>query len=187
MYFTFSKSICKELLHISRLLIGEFLLSSKGSNTECRVSRVEGKRTATPAPLVPCSLRLPFSLDSRHSSLVTFISHDTSCTLIRSHRNRARFGWVSLRLCHLLYITLPLPLSRLAAHPWSLHFLDIRRHPGAVENGLLRPIGTKLRGREREPGIKTKMRVKLAAKLLIIAWTLMKKKEPFNPDYLNIE
>ena len=51
-------------------------------------------------------------------------------------------------------------------------------------------------GRERERGIKTKMRVKLAAKLLIIvypvkceayftgAWTLMKKKEPFNPKYL---
>ena len=45
----------------------------------------------------------------------------------------------------------------------------------------------KLQGREREPGIKTKMRVKLSAKLLIIAWTLMKKKEPFNPDYLNLE
>ena len=45
----------------------------------------------------------------------------------------------------------------------------------------------KLRGREREKGIKTKMRVKLAAKLLVIAWTLMKKKKPFNPDYLNIE
>lgn len=45
----------------------------------------------------------------------------------------------------------------------------------------------KLRGREREKGIKTKMRVKLAAKLLVIAWTLMKKQEPFNPDYLNIE
>jgi len=44
-----------------------------------------------------------------------------------------------------------------------------------------------LRGREREGGIKTKMRVKLAAKMLKIAWTLMKKKEPFNPDYLNIE
>jgi transposase len=44
-----------------------------------------------------------------------------------------------------------------------------------------------LRGREREPGIKIKMRVKLAAKLLIIAWTLMKKKEPFNPDYLRLE
>ncbi len=45
----------------------------------------------------------------------------------------------------------------------------------------------RLRGREREPGIKTKMRVKLAAKMLIIAWTLMKKKEPFHPDYLNLE
>jgi len=45
----------------------------------------------------------------------------------------------------------------------------------------------KLRGREKEKGIKTKMKVKLAAKMLIIAWTLMKKKEPFDPDFLNIE
>jgi len=29
------------------------------------------------------------------------------------------------------------------------------------------------------------MRVKLAAKMLVIAWTLMKKKEEFNPDFLN--
>ena len=45
----------------------------------------------------------------------------------------------------------------------------------------------KLRGREKEKGIKTKMKVKLAAKMLIIAWTLMKKKEPFDPEFLNIE
>jgi hypothetical protein len=45
----------------------------------------------------------------------------------------------------------------------------------------------KLRGREKEKGIKTKMRVKLAAKLLIIAWTLMKKQEYFDPKYLNIK
>ena len=44
-----------------------------------------------------------------------------------------------------------------------------------------------LRGRERERGIRTKMRVKLAAKMLIIAWTLMKKQEAFNPDLLNID
>ena len=42
----------------------------------------------------------------------------------------------------------------------------------------------KLRGRERERGIKTKMRVKMAAKMLMIAWTLMKKKERFDPSYL---
>jgi transposase len=42
-----------------------------------------------------------------------------------------------------------------------------------------------LRGRERERGIKTKMRVKLAAKMLIIAWTLMKKRRPFDPSFLN--
>lgn len=45
----------------------------------------------------------------------------------------------------------------------------------------------KLKGREREKGIKIKMRVKLSAKLLIIAWTLMKKKELFNPDYLKTD
>ena len=45
----------------------------------------------------------------------------------------------------------------------------------------------KLRGREKEKGIKTKMKVKLAAKLLVIAWTLMKKEEPYNPDYLNLD
>ena len=45
----------------------------------------------------------------------------------------------------------------------------------------------KLRGRQRERGIGTKMRVKLAAKLLVIAWTLMKKKEPFDSTYLNLE
>jgi transposase len=42
----------------------------------------------------------------------------------------------------------------------------------------------KLVGRQQERGIKTKMRVKLAAKLLVIAWTLMKKKEPFEPRHL---
>jgi transposase len=41
-----------------------------------------------------------------------------------------------------------------------------------------------LQGRQREKGIRTKMLVKLAAKFLVIAWTLMKKKEPFNPDYI---
>ncbi len=44
----------------------------------------------------------------------------------------------------------------------------------------------KLAGRAKEKGIGTKMRVKLAAKLLIIAWTLMKKKEFFDPKYLNV-
>ena len=44
-----------------------------------------------------------------------------------------------------------------------------------------------LEGREREKGIKTKLRVKIAAKLLRIAWTLMKKKVVFDPSYLNLE
>ena len=43
-----------------------------------------------------------------------------------------------------------------------------------------------LKGRERERGIKTKMRVKLAEKMLVIAWTLMKKKEPFTPLFLRV-
>lgn len=44
-----------------------------------------------------------------------------------------------------------------------------------------------LKGREREKGIRTKMRVKLAAKLLVIAWTLMKRKESFDSGYISIE
>lgn len=36
-----------------------------------------------------------------------------------------------------------------------------------------------LKGRELERGIKLKMKVKLAAKLLVVAWTLMKNKEHF--------
>lgn len=58
----------------------------------------------------------------------------------------------------------------------------------AARIDLFRQYFTRLlRGREHERGIKTKMRVKLAAKMLVIAWTLMKQKEAFNPDYLNIE
>jgi transposase len=41
-----------------------------------------------------------------------------------------------------------------------------------------------LRGREKETGIKTKKRVKLAAKMLMIAWTLMKKQERFDTQRL---
>ncbi|MDD4465039.1 MAG: IS110 family transposase [Desulfobacterales bacterium] len=44
-----------------------------------------------------------------------------------------------------------------------------------------------LRGREKEKGIRTKMRVKLSAKMLVIAWTMMKKAQEFNPDLLKIE
>ena len=44
-----------------------------------------------------------------------------------------------------------------------------------------------LQAREREKGIKTKMKVKLAAKMLVIAWTLVKKKEVFDPDHLGID
>jgi transposase len=43
-----------------------------------------------------------------------------------------------------------------------------------------------LSGRDREKGIITKMRVKLAAKLLVIAWTLMKNKEVFDPVHIHI-
>ncbi len=43
-----------------------------------------------------------------------------------------------------------------------------------------------LQGRQRERGIHTKMRVKLAAKMLVIAWVMMKRKEVFDPDRLNI-
>ena len=39
-------------------------------------------------------------------------------------------------------------------------------------------------GREREQGIKTKMRVKVAAKMLVISWTLLKRGGTFQGEYL---
>ncbi len=41
-----------------------------------------------------------------------------------------------------------------------------------------------LQGREKEQGIKTKRFVKISAKLLVIAWTLMKNQEVFDIKYL---
>jgi transposase len=52
---------------------------------------------------------------------------------------------------------------------------------------FMRYYTSKLRGREKEKGIRTKKYVKLSAKMLLIAWTLMKKKEPFDPAHLDAE
>jgi transposase len=41
-----------------------------------------------------------------------------------------------------------------------------------------------LKGREKERGIKTKMCVKVSAKMLVIAWTLMKRMQPYKPGLL---
>jgi transposase len=54
----------------------------------------------------------------------------------------------------------------------------------ARNSNFIRYFTNTLKGREKERGIKVKMRVKLAAKMLIIAWTLMKKRIDFNPDFL---
>ena len=54
-------------------------------------------------------------------------------------------------------------------------------------NSFIKYFYAKLHGREKERGIKLKMRVKLAAKMLVIAWTLMKNQEPFNPAHLQID
>jgi transposase len=51
---------------------------------------------------------------------------------------------------------------------------------------FIRYFTAQLQGRERERGIRTKMLVKLAAKMLIIAWTLMKKRERFDPARLQV-
>ena len=56
---------------------------------------------------------------------------------------------------------------------------------GSYHNKALRSYYTRLlEGRQRERGIRTKMRVKLASKLLVIAWTIMKKGEEFDPSLL---
>lgn len=43
-----------------------------------------------------------------------------------------------------------------------------------------------IEGRQQERGIKTKMRVKLAAKMLVIAWTMMKTDTDFDPSLIQV-
>jgi transposase len=47
-------------------------------------------------------------------------------------------------------------------------------------------LNQKIQGREQEKGIQKKMRTKVAAKLLVIAWTLMKEHKYFNAEHLNL-
>jgi transposase len=60
-------------------------------------------------------------------------------------------------------------------------FIAARTHPVVG-----RWFTHQLHSRGRHPGSVMKVRVKLAAKLLVIAWTLMKKEEPFNPQYFTL-
>ena len=61
-------------------------------------------------------------------------------------------------------------------------------HVASTRNrDFIRYFTRMLRDRQRERGIKTKMRVKLAVKMLKIAWTIMKKQEAFDPEYLSME
>jgi transposase len=54
-------------------------------------------------------------------------------------------------------------------------------------NDRFRALFTRyLKGREKERGIKTKMRVKLAVKMLVIAWTMMKTDSDFNPSLIEV-
>ena len=66
---------------------------------------------------------------------------------------------------------------RYALYQAALVASSLTRHFRPYYNRLLE-------GRQREKGIHTKMPVKIAAKMLVIAWTLMKRKEFFNPAYI---
>ena len=68
---------------------------------------------------------------------------------------------------------------RYALYQAALVASSLTRHFRAYYNRLLD-------GRQREQGIRTKMLVKIAAKMLVIAWTLMKRKQPFNPAYIQL-
>lgn len=53
----------------------------------------------------------------------------------------------------------------------------------STANPVIRSYFSRLiKGRELERGIQLKMKVKLAAKLLVVAWTLMKRREQFDPS-----
>jgi len=51
---------------------------------------------------------------------------------------------------------------------------------------FIRYLNQKMQGREQEKGIQKKMRTKVAAKLLVIAWTLMKEHKFFNAELLKL-
>ncbi|MBA3034898.1 MAG: IS110 family transposase [Desulfobacterium sp.] len=58
----------------------------------------------------------------------------------------------------------------------------------SYHNDIFRRIFNRmLENRQGERGIRTKMRVKLAAKLLVIAWTMLKNNQPFDARRLNAE
>ncbi len=58
-------------------------------------------------------------------------------------------------------------------------------HTASCRNDTIRELFTRyLSGREKEPGIRKKMRVKLAAKLLIVAWAMMRNQTQFNASLL---
>ena len=54
------------------------------------------------------------------------------------------------------------------------------------DNGFRALYTRYLQGRERERGIKTKMRVKLAVKMLVIAWCMMRDDTDYNPSLLKV-
>jgi transposase len=77
------------------------------------------------------------------------------------------------------------PVLSKKGKPYLRYMLYQAALVGATYNEDMRRYYTsKVSGRQRERGIHTKMRVKLSAKLLVIAWTLMKKQEAFDPKYL---
>lgn len=58
----------------------------------------------------------------------------------------------------------------------------------SAKNSSIRGYFSKIvKGRELECGIMLKMKVKLAAKLLVVAWTLMKTKENFKASYFTAD
>ncbi len=58
----------------------------------------------------------------------------------------------------------------------------------SAKNSSIRGYFSKmLKGRELECGIMLKMKVKLAAKLLVVAWTLMKTKDNFKASYFAVD
>jgi len=59
---------------------------------------------------------------------------------------------------------------------------------GSYHNKILgRLFAQMLKNRTAEQGIKTKMRIKLSAKLLVIAWTMLKDKAAFDANRLAAE
>ena len=81
-----------------------------------------------------------------------------------------------------------IPVISKKGNPELRYALYLAAHVASCRHGMIRELFKRyIVGRDKEPGIRTKMRVKLAAKMLVVAWTMMKNNTAFDAKLLLTE